>query len=370
MRRSIAWSMVARGAAFIRRGFGAWASLAACLAGSVAGQDVTGTVWQPYRAPAADAEGVARTAATWSVESLADPPAVAAVDEVWDPTVPTAADPGWQVPYPLDFGPLPARGALAPDDPLLWQWRVLPAGVVYPSYMAGVKESRLGAQSFDAEGVWLMDVTLGGRAALVRYGIDDPRNPQGWELAVEGAAFPRLNFDENWDVEAVDFRFGVPLTYGRDNWKLKFSYYHLSAHMGDELAIRENLLSQRINYARDALVLGVSYYPLPAWRWYAETAWAFYYDDGALPWEFQFGIDVAQPGPTGARGTPFAAFNGHLREDVDFGGNFVAQAGWLWRGESTSTLRLGLHYFNGKTNQFEFFDKFEQQVGGGLWYDF
>jgi hypothetical protein len=318
--------------------------------------------WQPFRTGEAAAWGT-----TWDAPPPPAAPSAPALVS-WEAAGPPPT--AWETGYPIDFGPAIVGERLAPDDPLLWQWRVLPAGVVYPSYMAGVKESRIGAQTFVADDMWLMDVTLGGRAAILRYGDNNAQRPQGWELAIEGAAFPRLNFDENWDLEAVDFRFGVPLTYGRDEFQFKFAYYHLSAHLGDELAIRENLLSQRINYARDALVLGVSYRPLPAWRWYAETSWAFYYDEGALPWEFQFGLDLAQPGPTGSAGTPFAAINGHLREDVDFGGNLVVQAGWLWRGETTSTLRLGVHYFNGKTNQFEFYDQFEQQIGAGLWYDF
>ena len=39
-----------------------------------------------------------------------------------------------------------------------------------------------------------------------------------------------------------------------------------------------------------------------------------------------------QPGPTGSAGTPFFAINGHLREEVDFGGDISTQLGWLWRG--------------------------------------
>ena len=110
---------------------------------------------------------------------------------------------------------------------------------------------------------------------------------------------------------------------------------------------------------------------MPAWRLYAEAGWAFHYDGGAEPWEFQFGVDVAQPGPTGTRGTPFFAVNGHLREEVDYGGNVVLQAGWLWRGNSTQTTAdWASTTSTARSNQFEFFDQFEEQIGGGLWYDF
>ncbi len=192
----------------------------------------------------------------------------------------------------------------------------------------------------------------------------------GAELQIEGAGIPRLNLDHNWDVDATDFRFGLPLVYGRERWQAKFSYYHLSSHMGDEFAIRENALADRINFSRDTLVAGLSLYPLPAWRWYAEAGWAFHYDGGSEPWELQFGVDVAEPGPTGPTGTPFIAINGHLREEHNFGGNVVAQAGWLWRGPQQKVFRVGAHYFNGKSAQFEFFDRFEHQIGGGVWYDF
>jgi len=205
---------------------------------------------------------------------------------------------------------------------------------------------------------------------LLRFGTVKQGRPEGWELQIEGASILRLNLDENWDLEAVDFRFGVPIIYGRGKSQWKFSYYHLSAHLGDERILRTMSPDERINFSRDTLVLAYSYFPLPAWRWYAEAGWAFYADEGSEPWEFQFGFDYAQPGPTGSRGTPFLAINAHLREEVDFGGNLVAQAGWLWRGQSGRVLRTGLHYYNGKSSQFEFFDQFEQQVGLGLWYDY
>jgi len=253
-----------------------------------------------------------------------------------------------------------------------WSWQFLPEGIIYRSYMAGVHEPRMSAVFFNSnDHNWYLDATLGARVGLIRYGTTDALWPQGWELDVEGAAFPRLNLNANWDVEATDFRVGVPLTYGQDNWQAKFGYYHLSSHLGDEYAIRnDGSLDSRINFSRDCLLLGLSYYVTPAVRLYGESAWAFYSDGGSQPWEFQFGVDYSQPGPTGCCGVPFVALNAHLRQENNFGGNFVAQAGWLWRNELGQTLRTGVHYYNGKSNQFQFFDQFEEQIGLGVWYDF
>lgn len=254
-----------------------------------------------------------------------------------------------------------------------WGWELLPGDVIWHSYMAGAKESRMSGTIFQElnSDQTLLDVTLGGRASILRYGTRVNGQPYGWELQIEGAGQPRINLDADWDLDASDFRFGMPLIYGNDLVQFKFSYYHLSSHLGDEYIERMGIpASDRINYARDALVFGTSFFPLPAWRWYAEMEWAFYADEGADPWAFQFGVDYAQPGPTGIQGTPFFAVNGHLRQEVEYGGTMTAQAGWLWRGNTGKTLRTGVHYQNGKSNQLEFSDEFEQQIGAGLWYDF
>lgn len=262
------------------------------------------------------------------------------------------------------------RGRVDPGQ-LAWHSRILPEGLVWRSYLAGVHEPRFSGIVFaDHDGTPMLDVALGGRMAVWRYGTDEPLAPQGYELQIEGAALPRLNLDQFWDLEAVDFRFGVPLVWSNGRWQWKAGYYHLSAHLGDELAAREGVLAGRINYARDVLLAGVSFFPLPAWRWYAEAGWAFYTDGGAEPWELQFGVDIVSPGPTGLGGVPFAAFNGHLREENDFGGSLTAQAGWLWRGNSGRMLRTGVHYYNGKSSQYQFFNFFEEQIGVGLWGEF
>jgi hypothetical protein len=257
------------------------------------------------------------------------------------------------------------------DDP--WFSQVLPQGIIYRSYWAGVHEPRLGVQLIEESGAGdpFWDPTVGARVGIFRYGNDDPLHPQGWQLDVEGAAMARLTLDSQRDLDAVDFRGGVPLTYGIDNWQFKFGYYHLSSHLGDEYAIRNpGSLDERVNYVRDALVLGVSHYPVEFMRLYAETAYAFNATGGAEPLEFQFGTELSRPGVTGPRGTPFVAMNVHLREEHDFGGDFTAEAGWLWRGQTGQVMRVGAFYFNGKSSQYQFYDDSQQQVGAGIWYDF
>lgn len=255
-----------------------------------------------------------------------------------------------------------------------YRWRILPDGLIYRSYLAGPREPRISSQFFDSStpvqsSELLWDGTVGGRRGLVRYGTRDPLSPDGIQVDLEGAATVRLNLDEDRDLDASDFRFGVPITWRSGNFQYKTGYYHVSSHLGDELILRQGE-NTRVNYVRDAILFGVSYNPAPAWRIYGETAYAVFIAGGAQPWEFQFGAEYAQPGVTGPWGTPFAATNAHLREEIDFGGDWTTQIGWLWRGKSGSTFRLGLHYVNGKSTQYQFFDRNEEQIGFGAWYDF
>lgn len=252
----------------------------------------------------------------------------------------------------------------------VWGWKLLPQAILYRAYLAGVKESRFGsAWVHTRDQGWLWDIALGGRVGILRYGNLGETNPEGYQLDIEGAGLPRLDLEEEHDLVSADFRFGIPFTYRQGPWQAKLAYYHLSSHLGDEYMIK-NPSYVRYNYSRDVAVLGLGYFVTDELRLYGEAGWAFACDVGE-PWEFQFGFDYAPAYATGLRGAPFVAANGHLREEVEFGGNLVFQAGWAWRGGGPGRLfRLGFEYFNGKSRQFEFFDQFEEQLGLGLWYDY
>lgn len=250
------------------------------------------------------------------------------------------------------------------------QWQLLPEGLIYRPYLAGVKESRIsGVWNYDNGNGRIWDITLGGQAPLLRYGPVGTPRPEGFQISLEASGQVRLDRDENMDVEATDYRFGVPVTWGDAVHQTKFAFYHLSSHLGDEFLLR-NTGFPRVNYSQNVLVYGHSLQIVEDWRVYAEAGYGFDVDV-AKEWQFQFGVEWAPEMGTGFRGAPFAAFNGYLREEVDFGGNGVAQVGWAWRrDERSGLLRLGLQYYNGKNEQFSLFDDSEQKVGFGIWYDF
>lgn len=217
---------------------------------------------------------------------------------------------------------------------------------------------------------WIWESALGGRVGIYRYGTPGARRPEGWQLDFEGAAFPRLDWEVHSDLEAVDFRVGVPITWRRGATAVKFGYYHISSHVGDEF-LERNPGFQRRNYVRDALLLGVRQNLSDDVVVYGEVAVAPSPSGGAEPWEFQFGTEYSPVRYCDCRGVPFAAVNGHLREEFDFGGSLNVVAGWQWWSDvSDRRFRTGLQYYRGKSMQYSFFDKHEELLGVGLWLDF
>ncbi|QDT45356.1 hypothetical protein Pan241w_54760 [Gimesia alba] len=252
-----------------------------------------------------------------------------------------------------------------------WGWTVLPTDLLYTSYLAGPKEPRMALAVLNEKDIgWQMELEAGARVGLLRYGSMNDEVLEGWQLDVEGAGPPRLNIEEELDLDAADFRVGVPLTWRQGAYQAKFAYYHTSAHVGDEY-LKRHPGFQRINYVRDVFVLGGGYFVDPDLRLYAEIGYAFNTDGGAEPWELQFGAEFSPAEHNGIYGAPFWAINGYLREEVDWGGNVNFMIGWQWRGDRNNHLfRIGFQYLDGKTMQYSFFQNSERMVGFGTWYDF
>lgn len=258
-----------------------------------------------------------------------------------------------------------------PETILADEWQLLPDGVMYPSYLAGEKEPRFGVSSLiGPDKIWRWEAALGGRVALLRHGTVDTVRPEGWELQLEGAVLARLQILEpSAPLDATDYRFGVLSVWREGPIAVKAGYYHLSSHAGDEFLLA-NPTYQRINYVRDSAILGTFIDLTEAIQVYAEIAYAGT-DGGAEPLEFQYGVQYSPQGPTGFAGAPFAAVNGHTRQDHNWVTSVNMTAGWQWRGTRTNHLwRLGVQHYVGPSMQWEFVGRRERVSGGGIWYDF
>ncbi|MBM4077914.1 MAG: DUF1207 domain-containing protein, partial [Planctomycetes bacterium] len=268
---------------------------------------------------------------------------------------------------PIHGDPTYAEGEGISSD---YEWQLLPIGTMYRAYIAGEKESRIHATWLRDKNRLVWETALGGRFAFVRHGTNDPINPEGWQLDFEGAALPRVIPDDpSSPLEAVDFRIGLLSTWKRDKNAFKAGYYHLSSHVGDEFLI-SNPGFVRKNYVRDSLIAGWTRDLFFDTQIYGEIAYALNHEDGALPWEFQYGVQYS-PMVFGKRGAPFVAVNGHTREDFDYSTSINIVGGWQWRStQSNRTFRVGGQYYDGPALQWSFVNKHETLKGFGIWFDY
>lgn len=252
-------------------------------------------------------------------------------------------------------------------------WQVLPKGLMYKSYIAGEKEPRMQfIQLHDTRSkrrVW--EAVLGGRVGLLRYGSFDSINPQGFQLDIEGAVFARVLPDEvSAMLEGSDYRAGLIGTNKFNGTALKYGYYHISSHIGDEFLLA-NPTFNRINYVRDSVIAGVTQDLNYSTQVYGEMAYALGAEGGAKPLEFQFGGQYLPVAKSSLRGAPYVASNYHIREDFGFQGGFNTVAGWGWQGvETRHRFRIGLQYYHGPSLQYQFLDRVENLYGGGIWLDY
>ncbi len=250
-------------------------------------------------------------------------------------------------------------------------WQILPSGLMYRSYLAGDKEPRFQfLPMVNTKGGSVLETAMGGRVGLLRYGTYDSMMPEGWQLDMEGGVLARLDAERQWDLQAADFRVGFLSTWRQGPDSFKAGYYHISSHIGDEFLIA-NPGFVRLNYVRDSLIVGWTHDLTLDLQVYGEIGYAFNYDGGALPLEFQFGAQYSPTCATGFRGAPFSAVNLHIREDYNFATSINLATGWQWRGmESDHRFRVGLQCFSGPSSQYSFGNQHETLLGGGVWFDF
>ena len=187
------------------------------------------------------------------------------------------------------------------------------------------------------------------------------------EIQAEGGAFGRFNFNENWDMDGVDFRFGFPIVYRGGPLAIKLHPWHMTSHLGDEFIEREG--RERFVYARNEIALGVS------WdlaedresRVYAEVGYALSRGDVNEPLRFMAGVETV--GRHFGSGFPevFAALNLTSFEEQDYGIQFNLETGvWLRPEKSNRGVRFSLGYSRGPSVLTQFFDDNEEYWTAGF----
>lgn len=266
---------------------------------------------------------------------------------------------------------IPGFGRELPTSDAPWVWQMMPQGILFRSYMASDREAKMGVPFFHEskgnENYW--DPALGGKVGILRYGNFEALYPEGIQVDLDCAALARLTAGNEWEVWGTDYRFGAAISARYGKWEGRFGYFHISSHRGDELMVRQGTLERR-NYVRDTLQLAVGYRPDANWRFYFEVNLAVWTDDGAEPWQFEMGFEYSPIMMPNFKGSPFMAFHCRLSEDNDFGETITLHAGWQWKSLYQQTFRTGLYFMSGYSDQYQFYNVRERQIGWGAWLDF
>jgi hypothetical protein len=252
-------------------------------------------------------------------------------------------------------------------------WQLLPEGLLYRTWIAGDKESRMQLLSLHdtVSNRQVMDSVLGGRVGLIRNGSVGGDDPQGFQIDLDGAVFARVLPDEpSTMLEGSDYRVGLTGTWREETTSWRTGYSHISSHIGDEFLLAFPT-TQRLNYVRDSLLIGVSQDLTEDLRIYGEAAWAAGVSGGAEPLELQAGTEWTPTARSRWAGAPFVAVHGHYRQEQGSLVGVNTVAGWNWHGvRSGHRLKVGANYYHGPSLQYSFVDREENLIGGGIWLDF
>jgi hypothetical protein len=166
-------------------------------------------------------------------------------------------------------GPARAQEPAFPDEEPSPRYVGLPQGELFHSLLGDPKEPRTFAT--------LLQATSGDRSTTIgavgfgeRWGI--VRHPgehagDGWQIGLSGGVFAQFDMNAaSKDLINADYVIGFPLTWRRGAWSGRFSLYHQSSHLGDELLLRDES-PDRVNLSFEAVEALVAR-DLGPWRIY------------------------------------------------------------------------------------------------------
>jgi len=238
------------------------------------------------------------------------------------------------------------------------EWSYLPDQPFFRPLVADPREMR-GALLMNLKGNRL-DAVIGKTLPLLRR-MDDNGN---LEWGIHAAAFPYLKKqDLKFPMQENDWWFGTYVSGGgRVAWRL--DYTHVSSHLGDALFDEV----KPIVYSREFMRLLGSTRRGPC---------RFYIGPGALvhsiPREnglfLQTGLEWKSQ-RIGRDGHLYAAWDFKAKQEAGGVANHSLQAGWQWGdAEKGRTVRFGIAYFHGNSENGLFYRSKEEKWTGGVYFD-
>jgi hypothetical protein len=249
-----------------------------------------------------------------------------------------------------------------------------PTERVYPPYVADPRRPRFGFAfvetdtEVDDAGSERLTIETGGRFDVVRFGPEgDPR--KGAILDVEAGAIGDFDLEESQDNLAWSGLYGIHLSWlAAADVALRLGFGHDSSHVGDEFLLEVG--GGRLDYTREELLFGASWWPRPPWRLYGEYGLGVYRGDNSFQEHGRAQAGVEWTSHELLDGVPgwYAASDLSSYEERDWAINAALQAGWSVP-TVKGTWRFGAMVYDGRTILGETSPKDETRLALGVWYD-
>lgn len=250
---------------------------------------------------------------------------------------------------------------------------LFPVAGIYPVYVAdplrptfSVQYQHYPASTIADTGSPRFNLKLGGNLALYETRLFD----QMWQLVLHVGFRGLFDITQSQDNVGWDGIYGFHIaTRVSEQLAWRVAAKHTSAHIGDELIERTG--RRRIGYTREEMRAGLSWSPQPTVTLYAEAGRAYDRSNKTLQqrWAAQSGAQYESREPIwGKEFHWYGAVDLSSFEESNWGVNATLQVG-LTTKHAERSWRLGLEFYDGRSQMGEFFRDNERYVGLGLWLD-
>ena len=159
--------------------------------------------------------------------------------------------------------PAPTRCAVGIPASEVSGYVPLPRGDVFCPLLADPK----GQRSFVS---YLHETSDQGEMNVGSVGISDafgllrvggPKPGDGFQVSLAGSVFAQFDLEStSYDLVNADYIIGLPITFRRKAFSMRFRLYHQSSHLGDEFLLRENnpkFVRENISFEAAEMILSL-----------------------------------------------------------------------------------------------------------------
>lgn len=214
-------------------------------------------------------------------------------------------------------------------------------------------------------------------ASLLRYPGDSEMD---FGLAVPFALYTAEGKNSSWQVglwpgiaarfqkratqlelEAADFRLGVPVAYKKGTWAARVELFHVSSHRGEDFAPG---MPPAFSYSREAVQALVAYGRPDHWRVYAGPTMLLRTHPAVGRWAFQAGTEWFPRKLASRRARFYLAEDAVTPEEVRWHANLSVQPGVLFTtAEGKPVARLAGWFYHGEAPFGQLFLMRQTRVG-------